>query len=332
MEKKNTDWLNEAIYLFSRPWLLGLALFFILTPAVRLSRALETGAEFLKIDTDARAVSMGSAYTAAADGVNSIAYNTAGLASLTGVELSFSHTNWLLDSRHDFVGFGMPIGGRKASSVNREASGMQPEGWMLGLGITRLTTGGLESRTADRSASGGFSAYDQSVSLAVAKAVAAYKAGLAAKYIESSIAGEKAMAVAVDMGVTRALNHLPVGIGLSVQNLGTPMRYIDQKDRLPLTLSAGFLLSVVPGFNFALDVKRLIYDRQTGISFGTEYSFLPGLALRTGYLMNNASLNPGNKGFSAGAGVNFMKMQADYSFTPFGALGDAQKITLKKKF
>ena len=65
------------------------ALLFLFTPSAKISQALESGAEFLKIDTDARAVSMGSAYTAAADGVNSISYNPAGLASLKGCGIRF---------------------------------------------------------------------------------------------------------------------------------------------------------------------------------------------------------------------------------------------------
>ena len=117
------------------------------------------------------------------------------------------------------------------------------------------------------------------------------RVGLAAKYIEGSIAGEKARAVAVDVGATRGLGNLPVSLGLSVQNLGTPMKYINQKDPLPLTFATGLLFSVAPGFSMALDVKRLVYDKQTDVSVGTEYSFIPGFALRTGYMMNNTALD-----------------------------------------
>ena len=152
---------------------------------------------------------MGSAYTAAADGVNSIAYNPAGLASLKGVELGFSHTNWLLDSKHDFLGLGMPL---------KTAGGLLPAGnWVMGLGVTRLTSGSLESRGADRSASGSFNAYDQAISIALARSLGRSRVGLAAKYIEGNIAGEKARAVAVDVGAARDLGNLPVSLGLSVQ-------------------------------------------------------------------------------------------------------------------
>jgi len=318
------DRLNKLIYFLNRPWFLLLSLAFLLIPSTKISQALESGAEFLRIDTDARAVSMGSAYTAAADGVNSISYNPAGLASLKGAELGFSHTNWLMDSKHDFLGLGMPL---------KTMGGLLPSGgWVMGLGVTRLTSGSMESRGADRLASGSFNAYDQSISIALARSMGRARVGLAAKYIEGSIAGEKARAVAVDMGATKGLGNLPISLGLSVQNLGTPMKYIDQKDPLPLTFATGLLFSVAPGFSMALDLKRLVYDKQTDVSVGTEYSFMPGFALRTGYMMNNAAFDTKNKGFSVGAGVNLLNTQFDYSVTPFGVLGDAQRITLKKKF
>ena len=324
MKNLKKDLANEIVFHLSRPWVLGAALIFVLMPSTKISQALESGAEFLKIDTDARAVSMGSAYTAAADGVNSISYNPAGLASLKSVEFGFSHTNWLLDSKHDFLGLGMPL---------KTTGGLLPAGdWVMGLGVTRLTSGSLESRGADRLASGSFNAYDQSISIALARSMGRARVGVAAKYIEGSIAGEKARAVAVDMGATRGLGNLPVSLGLSVQNLGTPMKYIDQKDPLPLTFATGLLFSVAPGFSMALDLKRLVYDKQTDVSVGTEYSFIPGFALRTGYMMNNTVLDTKNKGFSVGAGVNLLNTQFDYSVTPFGVLGDAQRISLKKKF
>ncbi|MBU2574484.1 MAG: PorV/PorQ family protein [Elusimicrobia bacterium] len=319
------DKLNGLIYFLSRPWFLLLALIFIFTPTIKITDALESGAEFLKIDTDARAVSMGSAYTAAAAGVNAISYNPAGLASTKGVELAFSHTNWLMDSKHDFIGIGMPI---KVDSRQNTVDSL----WIVGLGLTRLTNGSIESRNADRSVSGNFSSYDQSVGVALAKTIGRSHVGMGVKYIESSVAGEKARAMAVDLGITRGLANLPVSVGLSVQNLGTPMKYINQKDPLPLTFSAGMLFSIVPGLNMAFDLKRLVYDRQTNVSFGTEYSFIPGFALRSGCMMNNNTIGSKNIGFSVGTGINFWNTQIDYSVTPFGELGDAQRITLKKKF
>ncbi|MEW5905555.1 MAG: hypothetical protein AB1734_02110 [Elusimicrobiota bacterium] len=203
----------------------------------------------------------------------------------------------------------------------------------MGLGISRLSSGDIEGRSADRSASGGFGAYDQSVSLSLAKRMGRNGFGLTAKYIESSIAGIKARSVAADLGYTRAFTGSPVSLALAVHNLGAPMKYIDQEDPLPLTLSAGLMVGVLPGVNLALDASRLVHDGETSFSIGSEYVALPGLSLRSGYLAETGAGGLGNgAGFNAGVGIMLMDARLDYAVTPFGELGAAQRISLKKKF
>src|SRR3989338_625252 len=86
------DMLNRIVYLLSRPWVLGAALVFVFTPSVKISEALESGAEFLRIDTDARAGAMSSAGAASASGISALNYNPAGLASMVKGEAALSHS------------------------------------------------------------------------------------------------------------------------------------------------------------------------------------------------------------------------------------------------
>ena len=292
------------------------------------AHALESGACFLKIDSDARAVSMGSAYTALASGVSAISYNPAGLSLANTLELGFSHTNWLMDSKHDFIGIAMPI--KSNPGMIRENTN---SGWVAGLGVIRLSNSSTEVRNADRSVGGSFSSYDQSVSLGLARAIGKNHLGFGIKYLESYIAGEKARGAAVDFGFSRTLNtHLPLSVGLAVQNLGTGMKYLNQSDPLPLSVAAGLSLSIIPGINLSFDAKRQVYDKQTNISFGTEYTVLSGFALRSGYMANTNLNGFKSKGFSAGAGFALWNTQLDYAITPYGELGNTQKVTLKKRF
>jgi hypothetical protein len=271
---------------------------------------------------------MGSAYTALATGVNAMSYNISGLSQASRVEVGFSHANWLMDSKHDFIGVAMPI-----KSGGAVPGGNMRGGWVAGLGLTRLSNSSTEVRNADRSAGGSFTAYDQAVSVGFGRALGKNRVGFGVKYLESYIAGEKARGAAVDLGYSRALNtRLPITVGLSVQNLGAGMKYLSQRDPLPLSFAAGFSFSVIPGVNLALDAKRMVYDNQTNISLGTEYAVLSGVALRSGYLANTNISGLKNKGFSAGAGLNFWNTQLDYSVTPYGDLGNTQRITLKKQF
>ena len=279
------------------------------------ANAAQTGAQFLKIDTDARLSGMASAGVASALGVSALNYNPAGLAAMTGPEAAFSHSQWLMDSSHDFIGFGLPI--KKMA---------------FGLGLTRLSSGKMEGRTDDGTASGGYSAYDQAISLGFGfKSV-----GGAIKYIQSSIAGVKAQAFAVDLGAKQKLSRLPVTLGVGVQNLGAGIKYLSQRDNLPLSVNAGFTFMVLPGMGLSLDVKRLVYDKQTVFSAGTEYAMLTGnnlgFALRGGYGLTGLTQSNEKSGLCVGAGVMALGAQLDYGVSPETGLGSVQRITLKKKF
>lgn len=279
------------------------------------AQAAQTGAQFLKIDTDARLSGMASAGVASALGVNALNYNPAGLAAMTSPEAAFSHSQWLMDSTHDFIGFGMPV--KKIS---------------LALGVTRLSNGKMEGRADDGSAAGGYSAYDQAVSFGFGfKSV-----GGAVKYIQSSIAGVKAQAFAVDLGAKQKFSRLPVTFGVGVQNLGTGIKYLSQRDNLPLSVNAGFTFMVLPGMGLSLDVKRLVYDKQTVFSAGTEYAMLTGnnlgFALRGGYGLTGLTQNNEKSGLCVGAGIMALGAQLDYAVSPETGLGSVQRITLKKKF
>ncbi len=280
-----------------------------------VANAARTGAQFLLIDTDARLSGMGSAGVASALGVNALNYNPAGLAAMTSPEAAFSHSKWLMDATHDFIGFGMPV---------KKMGG--------GIGITRLSNGSMEGRSDDGSTLGGYTAYDQAVSVGFG-----FKnMGGAVKYIQSSIAGVRADAFAVDLGTKQGLSRLPVTLGFGVQNLGTGIKYLSQRDSLPLSVNAGFTFMAFPGVALALDVKRLMYDKQTVFSAGTEYAMFTnntmGFALRGGYGLTGLTQSNEKNGLSVGAGLMALGMQLDYAMSPETDLGGTQRITLKKKF
>ena len=303
------------------PWLFGIDLLFVLMPSTKISSALESGAEFLRIDTDARAGAMASAGAASASGISAMAYNPAGIVSIGRGEGSISHSSWYLGSAHDFVGAGLTLPG---------------SGWRAGVSFNRLSSGSMEGRSMGRTRTGGYSAYDQAVSVALAKQYGAYSVGGAVKYIESSIAGVKGAGYAVDLGLKRGIRGLPASIGLSVQNLGPGIKYIDQRDNLPLSVSAGLMFMPVAGFMLNLDARRYVYDKYTSYSLGTEYALfggpeaMSGLALRGGLACGSGQTTAGV--FSAGAGIKVLNSDLDYAMSPGGKLGGTQRITLKKKF
>lgn len=272
-----------------------------------------SGAQFLNIDASARAVGMGSAYTAAADGAGSIGYNPAGLLGGVGVEAAISHTRWLLDSAHDFAAVAFPL---------RRLRG--------GIGYSRFAAGEMTARDATGKIAGSFSNSDQAVSFNLAGGFKGLGLGAGVKYITSSLGGETAASFAVDLGVAAGFG--PVTLGAAARNIGPGLRYLDQTDPLPLAVSLGALARVVPGFGLSADVTRLVHDEKLVLSVGSEYAFMSALSVRAGYLAGRSTAADGNRGFSAGAGVSLLGASLDYALTPYGELGSAQKITVRKKF
>ena len=66
-------------------------------------------ANFLEIGVGARAMAMGGTYAAIANDPTALFYNPAGAAWVNGVQMELMHNNWLVDTKHDFVGIVVPL-------------------------------------------------------------------------------------------------------------------------------------------------------------------------------------------------------------------------------
>lgn len=305
------DFCNGLIYWLSRPYVLLLAAVFMLIPSVKLAHALESGADFLNIGASARASGMGSAYTALANGSNSIYYNPAGLA-LAKREFSLMHAAWALDSTYDFAAAAFPVAGFTGA-----------------ISFTRLGHGSFDGRNADGGGSGGFSASDKAFGLGLARMAGGFNLGVGAKLLSSSIAGYDASTFAFDFGASRKLASAPVTLGLAVRNLGPGLKFLSKREALPLSVSAGAAFTVIPGMNLAAEVSRLVYDQRTSFAVGTEYGLTNNLALRGGYAAQTSGL-PG--AMTGGIGFRAGSMMLDYSFSPFGELDATKKFSLSMGF
>lgn len=311
--KAKKDLPNGLIHWLSRPYTLLLAAVFLLTPSSSLLHALESGADFLNIGAGARASAMSSAYTALATDPSAMYYNPGGLAmSRSGAALT--HAAWALGGQYDFAAAAFPVAGLTA-----------------GISFTRLDHGGMDGRAADGTSSGGFSASDKAFGLGLAGRTGGLGLGASVKFLSSNIAGYSASAVAFDLGAVQKLPSLPLTLGLAVRNLGAGMKFIDIREPLPLTLSAGAALVVLPGVSLAAEFSRLATDKRNSFSLGTEYAIPGGLSLRGGYAAAYSAA--GSQGaMSGGIGLDAGPLRLDYSFTPFGDIDTTRKFSLAMAF
>ncbi|MBI4249813.1 MAG: PorV/PorQ family protein [Elusimicrobia bacterium] len=286
-----------------------------------------SGAAFLKIDPGARSAAMGGAYAALAGDVYAMHYNPAGLSRLYRREVAATHTQWLLGTQYNFAGLAYPSG---------------LGAW--GFAATRLAAGAIEGRDANRQKTAGFTSADTAYALGYGRILegpfssGVSRLGVSAKFIESRIGNYSAHSVAFDMGLAHDFGGGPVSLGVSVLNAGRGMRFLSQKDPLPLTLVLGSALKLAGAMQFAADLRYEPYDRRWDLGLGTEYAAFPAVSLRLGYASNLRQGGFGLQGagplsgLGAGLGLQMSRFQADYAFTPFGPLGNVQRVSLGLRF
>jgi hypothetical protein len=282
-------------------------------------------ASFLKIQPGARPMAMGEAYTALADDMNAMTTNPAGLARLQSQQAVFQHAELFAGTKYEYAGYARPV----------DFTG----GGVMGVSVGHLSHPRLEGRDASGNPTGSFSAGDTVVSLGYSARLPSYPAVLGAnvKFIESTLADAKARTYAVDLGAQRAMDflHRSARFGVAVRNLGPGLKFASETNPLPLMISVGGSVNVVGAMNLALDVHQEPNSRRTGVAVGTEYAIMPAFALRSGY--SSSSANGGGNlsalgGLGMGFGLRVYKATLDYSFSPYGELGSAQRLSLSSRF
>jgi len=176
-----------------------------------------------------------------------------------------------------------------------------------------------------------FDASDSVFTLAYAKEVGLISAGLSVKMVRSTIDDADMTAFAADAGVMAGFAGT-VNVAAVVQNIGTEVKYSGddagkESDELPRNIKLGISCSFL-NITTSLDIN-IPNDNRANASAGIEYikSFgLLDIPLRIGY----RTLNDFDciDGLSAGCGVVFRDINADFAWIPFGELGDTFRVSL----
>lgn len=286
-----------------------------------------TTASFLKIAIGARNIAMGETGAVSND-VNALYWNPAGLSLIKSKHFSFMHAFWLEDISYEFFGIGYPTG------IG-----------VFGLGLYYLHMTPIQKYDRhDRPLNETYRPSDLAVTICYArKLLIAHRIlniGLNLKYISSRLDDETppASAFAVDLGSIYQFTTIPLSVGLTLQNMGTEMKFIRESDPLPMNIKLGcsYLLLTYPFSHLlvSLDINKPI-DNDIHINIGTEYSHKFGrdilLALRVGYKTNTRGHGV-IYGLTAGVGFSFKGYSLDYAFVPYSELGNTHRISLVAKF
>jgi len=190
------------------------------------------GGHFLRIGVGSRAVALGETFTGLADDATALYWNPGGLAQLTKNELSLTHISFFQGISYENLIYTASI-----------------YDWgTMGVGFFYLHMGSIEGRDIYGNPTQDFTASDLALVLSYGRRAGGdLFFGVSLKYIQENIEYEVAKSFAIDIGGLARLKNL--GIGVSVLNMGRPLRFIEKSYDLPL--------SVVMGTSY----KRLIFRR-----------------------------------------------------------------------
>jgi hypothetical protein len=283
---------------------------------------------FLKIPVNARIVGMGGSSVALIDNASCLAYNASGMVYIKQEEptgeynygLAASYTQWVADIKHSFFG----------GVVNVEGVGA------IGLGAIVLSTGDMKVTTPAYPDGTGeyFKASDYAFILALARQISdKFSVGVSAKYIKSYLYNTEygASCFAFDVGTIYEIPALRSRLGMSLSNLGSDIKFINEAYSLPTALKFGVVTDVIdePSHNLkgVFQVSRP-NDSNELYNVGVEYTFAKNFSLRGGYKFGYDSEN-----WTGGFGVNVdlagMRAKLDYGYNNFKWLPGTHSLSME---
>ena len=305
-----------------------------LIPVLGSQRAGTAMGQFLKIGVGGRAASMGEAFVAVANDASALYWNPAGITQLEKNQVIFSHTNWPVDVRHDFLGYVHPLGGTST----------------IGLSFTALHTDDIEETTEFQPlGTGNFVSFgDIAIGLTFARKMTdRFSIGLTLKYVDENIAELHARNLFIDFGTFFWTGLGSTRFAVSVINFGRnmePSGTLTLRDGTEISKFQDFSPPTVFRIGFAGEVidtesnkittsiqLNHLNDNAETFNLGVEYWWHSIVALRGGYRANVEE-----ESFTFGAGLalplDLVDLNVDISYADFGRLGNASRLSAILKF
>jgi hypothetical protein len=275
-----------------------------------------TGASFLKIGIGAKSAAMGEAFTAVANDVSAIYWNPSAVGKLSQKEVAVMYNKWIAGINHEFLGYIHPFNNYSVG-IGCIFMNMEP------IPYTTIETTWLSNKS--------FTAYSYAVLVNFSKKKNNLFFGTNLKFIQEKIYDYSASAYALDFGLLYNVVKTKLDLGMSLLNIGTPIKFKDEADMLPLEIRVGsayyFKEKIIIGF----DISQSI-DNNPELHCGMQYLPFSFIAFRAGYKYKIGGNDIERTGVSVGVGICYKIITLDYAFVPFGTFGDTHKVFLSFKF
>jgi len=291
-----------------------------------------TGAAFLKVGAGARATGMGEAFVGVSDDVDAIYWNPAGLTQIKSKEVNFMYNFYMINPAFQNMGYTY-LAYAQPLIIKEKNLGAVGANFIYGNYGTFLGYDENGNKSAN------FACSDLLVTFAYARDVNVKGIDLALganlKIISETLADRNALSIGFDFGGLYKFKKMPLSVGLTVQNLGTPLTFISEPAPLPamIKLGAGYRMSINSLSNILISSDLLMpFDSIMGFRMGAEYVYNEMFAARLGYKIDSAiNINP-LAGLTVGVGFKWNKYSADFAFIPYGDMGNAYRLSLGATF
>ena len=301
-----------------------------LMPTLGAQRAGTASVQFLKIGVGARAGAMGESFVAVANDASALYWNPAGLSQFTDNQAMVSHTAWLVDIQHEFLGAVYHLSADDA----------------VGLSVTNLHTEDMPVTTELQPLGDGtyFHYADLAVGLTYSrKMTSQFSFGGTVRFFEETLDVLKMRGTVIDMGTYYWTGLGSLRFSAVISNFGNQVspsgtvRSLDgssvsqfQQFSPPTVFRFGFALEPFENETHALTTSLQLNhpnDNSENLSMGAEYRYMKTFFVRAGYKMN-----VDEEGFSFGVGlaanISPLALSVDYGYAPFKNLGGVHRITM----
>ena len=271
----------------------------------------------LRIGPHAGACGMAEAYLSIADDASALYYNPAGLSLIEGIDIIVTHISWFAGINYEFLGVAQRL-----------------QGWgTLGFSFTILHTDAMDVTTPLLPEGTGEKFYctDYTMGLSFSRSLTDMASlGLTIRFIKMDWWTYSVQALCGDIGTLFITNLMNTRFGMKISNFGPNLEFITESSPLPTTFTFG--VSTEPVENLTLG---LVFDKPTDskekASLGVEYMILDMFAIRGGY-----KFGYDEESWSTGVGfekeIGTIHLKLDYSYSEFGYLNKAERLSLGVSF
>ncbi|MFA4839487.1 MAG: PorV/PorQ family protein [Candidatus Neomarinimicrobiota bacterium] len=307
--------------------------------------------QFLMIPVGGKAIAMGGAFTAVSDDPTALFWNPGAISRTKKNQVYASQTNWLVDTKHQWIGAQFMITSADA----------------IGVCFNNLDYGSREKvTTVDQPEGTGeyWEANDLAFGLSYARNLTdRFSIGGSVKYIQQKIWHESSNLFALDLGLLFISQFNGLQIGASMRNFGGEL-IMDGRDLIyridldpdnlgnnetivaklktdkwpiPLTFSVGAMMPVLNKKNIKLtlaaDAMRPTDNSET-INLGAQLTLMRILDIRAGYqsLFRKDQENGLTLGIGLNAPVSYVDLNIDLSYQEFGLFGNVQTTAISVGF